>query len=370
MPYKIAFVSPKIHYGNLRKEILGAIDDVLSRGDLILRKDVDEFEQNFASLIGVKYAVALNSGTDALFLALKANGIGPGDQVITVSHTFVATISSIVQCGAVPLLVDVKDDFTMDIEKVEKVITSSTKAIIPVHLNGRMCDMQALMKIANKHNLVVIEDAAQAIGAKFNKQMAGSFGQAGAFSFYPFKILGCFGDGGAIATNDSKMQEKTRLLRDHGQKTKTELVCYGWNSRLDNMQAAILNIKLKYLSSWIERRREIARIYQEKLSGIPEIKLPPFPDSDSRYFDVFQNYVLRAKNRDGLSMFLKENGVETLIKDPIPTHAQEGLSLSHFHLPFTEQLAREVISLPLYPELEDEEAEYVAQWVINFYNIA
>jgi dTDP-4-amino-4,6-dideoxygalactose transaminase len=367
MNYKVPFVNIPVQYQNLKEEILKAFDDVLSRGDLILRKDVEEFEKNMAVFIGTKYAVGLNSGTDAMFLLLKALGIGPGDEVITVSHTFVASIAVIVNVGAKPILVDVKEDFTMDVDKLEAAITEKTKAVIPVHLNGRMCEMDRLMEIAKKHNLIVIEDAAQALGAKYQGKMAGSFGLAGSFSLYPFKVLGCFGDGGILTTNDESLDEKIRLLRDHGQKTKTEIVCFGFNSRLDNIQAAILNLKFKYLPEWIKRRREIAEIYNKGLGGVSGIKLPPAPDSDEKYFDNFQNYVIKAEKRDELYNFLKERGVETLIKDPIANHKQPELGLSHFQLPYTEKLAEQVISLPMYPELVQEQIEYAIECVRKFY---
>ena len=367
MEYKVPFVGYKLQYNNLKEEINGAIQRVLERGDLILRADVEKFEKDLADFVGTKYAVALNSGTDALFLSLKAAGIGKGHEVITVSHTFIASIIAIVQSGAVPVLVEVGEDFLMDIEKVKEAITQKTKAIMPVHLNGRICDMKKLMDIAEKHNLIVLEDVAQALGAEFNGKKAGSFGLTGCFSFYPAKVLGCFGDGGAITTNDSEVAEKIRLLRDHGQKTKTEIICYGWNSRLDNLQAAILNVKSKYLPERIKRRREIAETYNQNLSGIAGVKLPPSPDSNSEHFDVYQNYVLRVEKRDELFKYLKEKGVETLVKDPIPNHWQKGLSLSHFKLPYTEQLAKEVISLPMYPELTEEQIEYTINSIRNFY---
>ncbi len=367
MEYKVPFVGYKLQYNNLKEEINKAIQRVLERGDLILRADVEKFEKDLADFVGTKYAVALNSGTDALFLSLKAAGIGKGDEVITVSHTFIASITAIVQSGAAPVLVEVGEDFLMDIEKVKEAITQKTKAIMPIHLNGRICDMKKLMDIAEKHNLIVIEDAAQALGAKFAEKKAGSFGLTGSFSFYPAKILGAAGDGGAVTTNDSEIAEKIRLLRDHGQKSKTEIVCYGWNSRLDNLQAAILNVKSKYLPEWIKRRREIAKIYNYSLSSIAVVKLPPSPDSNSEYFDVYQNYVLRVEKRDELFKYLKEKGVETLVKDPIPNHWQKDLSLSHFKLPYTEQLAKEVISLPMYPELTEEQIKYTINSIRNFY---
>lgn len=385
MAFKVPFVNVPKQYENIKEEVLKTVDDVFSRGDLILRKDVEEFERNLASFVGTKYVLGLNSGTDALFLSLLAADVGPGDEVITVSHTFVASIAVIVNAGAKPVLADVKEDFTIDMEKLEELITPRTKAIIPVHLNGRMCDMEKLMEIAKKHNLFIIEDAAQSLGAKFKGKMAGSFGLAGGFSMYPFKVLGAFGDAGAMATNDENIFEKVKLLRDHGQKTKTEIVCFGWNSRLDNLQAAFLNVKFKHLPEWIERRREIAKIYNIGLADIKDIKLPPAPGSDTssakrdegkkrtqfsspeRYFDVFQNYVLRAQKRDELFNFLKERGVETLIKDPVANHKQPGLGLSHFNLPVSEQLAKEVLSLPIYPELRDEQIKYVINYVKEFY---
>lgn len=364
---KISFVNYRVQYQQLKKEINKAIQKVLSRGDLILRKDVDDFEKKLADFVGTKYAVGLNSGTDALFFSLLAAGIGKGDEVITVSHTFVASIATIVQAGAKPILIDVGDDFLMDTGKIEKAITKRTKAIMPVYLNGRMCDMEKIMKIAKEYDLSIIEDAAQSLGASFRGKKAGSFGATGCFSFYPAKILGSSGDAGALTTNSSKIAEKARLLRDHGQKTKTDIMCFGWNSRLDNLQAAILNVKFKYLNKWIKRRREIARIYNDGLCHTIGLKLPPPPGSDPRFFDVFQNYVLRAQKRDKLFEFLKEKGVETLIKDPIPNHWHKGLSLFHFKLPYTEQLAKEVISLPLYPELTDEQAYHVIECVKKFY---
>lgn len=367
MTYKVPFVGYKLQYKTLKNEIDNAIQDVLQRGDLILRKDVEYFERTLADFVGTKYAIGLNSGTDALFLSLKSAGIEKGDEVITVSHTFVATISSIVQCGATPVLIDTKKDFLMNVNKIEKAITKKTKAIIPVHLNGRVCQMDEIMKIAKKYNLIVIEDAAQALGAKFNGRAAGSFGLTGCFSFYPAKILGTFGDAGAVTTNDSKLAETIRILRDNGQKTKTEIIYFGFNSRLDNMQAAILNVKLKYLPAWLKRRREIAKIYNQRLNHIPQIKLPPTPDSDKKHFDIYQNYVLRVQKRDELFKFLKEKGVETLIKDPIALHHHKALGLSHFQLPFTEQLANEVISLPMYPELTNSQVNYVIQSIYKFY---
>lgn len=364
MNYRAPFVNYHLQYKNLEKEIDAAIKDVLNRGDLILRKDVDDFEKNLTSFLGVKDAVGVNSCTDAMILSLKAAGIGPGDEVVTVSHTFFATIEAIYHSGAKPILIDVREDFLMDPEKIEEVITERTRAILPVHLNGRVCQMDRIMEISKEHNLIVIEDAAQALGASFENKKAGSFGLAGCFSFYPAKLLGAAGDGGAVTTDDENMAEKIRLLRNHGQKPP-EIVCYGETSRLHNLQAAILNVKFKYVPQWIKRRREIAGIYDAGLKAISQIKLPP--QSDKTHQDVFQNYVLRAQKRDGLFRFLKEKGVETLIKDPVANHLHPHLGLSHFKLPLTEKLANEVISLPMYPELTAEQIDYVIDCIKDFY---
>jgi dTDP-4-amino-4,6-dideoxygalactose transaminase len=364
----VPFVNYVKHYRRIWNEITETVTQVLSKGDLILRDQLKQFEENIAAFIGTKYAIGLNSGTDALFLSLKALGINSSDEVITVSHSFVATAASIVHCGAKPVLVDIGDDMNMDVEQVEQVISPRTRAIMPVHLNGRMCDMERLAEIANEHNLLIIEDAAQALGAKFDGRKAGSIGLTGCFSFYPAKVLGAAGDAGLLATNDEEIAEKTRLLRDHGQQRATgEILFYGFNSRMDNIQAAILNIKLKYLPKWIERRRELANVYHERLSSLHELKLPPQPQSDDHFFDVYQNYVVRSEKRDRLVEYLRKSGVEILISWPKPMHFHEALGLKHFHLPKTEQVSNEVLSLPMYPELSNDQVEYVVETVHNFY---
>ena len=366
--YKVPFVNYPEHYHRIWKEVMEAITEVLSKGDLILRDQLRQFEENIASFVGVKYAVGVNSGTDALYLSLKTAGVGPGDEVITVAHTFVATVSAIVYCGAKPILVDIGEDMNMDLNQVEKAITPKTKAIVPVYLNGRMCNMGRLMEIANEHNLLVIEDAAQALGATFDGKGAGSFGLTGCFSFYPAKMLGAAGDGGAVVTNDEEIAEKIRLLRDHGyQRSSGDILYYGYNSRLDNLQAAILSVKLKHLPKWIERRRELASIYHQGLSDLQELKLPPPPRSDDHFFDVYQNYVIRANERDRLVAHLRESGIEILISWHKPMHHHDALGLKHFHLPKTEQVSNEVLSLPMYPELSDEQVKYVVDAISNFY---
>lgn len=366
MSYKVPFVNYPLQYKNLEKEIDSAIKKVLCGGQLILREDVENFEKNLADFLGVRYAVGVNSGTDALIFALKANGIGPGDEVITVSHTFWATIEAILQTGAKPILVEVREDFLIDPDEIEKVINKNTKAILPVHYNGRVCDMNRIMSIAKNHNLLIIEDAAQALGAKYENKKAGSFGSAGCFSFYPAKILGALGDAGAVSTNDEKIAQKVRLLRNHGIKSSKEIVMAGFTSRLDNLQAAVLNVKFPKIEEWITRRRQIAEFYHDGLQQVKEVKTPPPPD-DFPHFDVYQNYVIRAQKRDELHAYLKERGIETLVKDPVANHKHPALGLQHFSLPFTEQLADQVISLPMYPELEDEQVDYVIKSVRDFY---
>ncbi len=368
MAYKVPLVGFITQYHNMENEIDAAIKEVFLGGDFILREHLRRFENNIASLLGVKYAVGLNSGTDSMYLSLLAAGVGPGDEVVTVAHTFVATVAVIVHCGATPVLMDIGEDFNMDVEQLEQAITPRTKAIIPVHLNGRLCDMEKLMDIAVKYKLIVIEDAAQALGATFDGKKAGSFGLTGCFSFYPAKILGGAGDGGIAVTDDEGIVERIRLLRDHGQDRATgEILYYGFNSRLDNLQAAILNVKLRHLPDWIARRRELASLYEKGLSGLPQVQTPPPPQPETRYFDTFTHYVIRAQKRDKLVTHLKESGIEVLISWPIPTHHHKALGLGHFHLPETEKASREVVSLPLYTEISDEQVEYVIESVRKFY---
>jgi len=368
MAYKVPFVNYPKHYQNLEGELDAAVKEVFLRGDYILRQQLEQFESEIAAFLGVKYAIGLNSGTDALYLSLLAAGVGEGDEVITVSHTFLATVGAIVNCGAKPILIDVGKDHNMDASLIEGAITKKTKAVIPVHLNGRLCDMESVMQIANKYKLLVIEDAAQALGGTFDKQKAGSFGLTACFSFYPAKMLGTAGDGGMAVTNDKLIADKLYSLRDNGRvKGQDEVVGYGFNSRLDNLHAAILSVKLKYLPQWITRRRQIAAIYQKNLSSLDGITLPPPPQENSRYFDVFQNYVIRTAKRDELADYLKKNGVEILVSWPIPMHRQPALNLGHFNLPETEAISREVSSLPMYPELTDEQAEYVIKVIQNFF---
>ena len=248
-------------YQEMRPEFDAVFEEVMSCGDFIMRKHLKEFEKNIASYVGTKYAIGVNSGTDALYLLADALGFGAEDEVITIAHTFVATVGAIVQCGARPILIDIGNDFNIDVEQIEVAITSRTKGIIPVHLNGHPCNMAKIMQLATKHNLIVIEDAAQALGAKFKNKMVGSFGRAGIFSFYPAKMLGAPGDGGMVVTNDALLARKVKALRDNGRVESSDVIeCFGYCSRLDNLHAAILKMKFKYFSQWLSRRREIAKL--------------------------------------------------------------------------------------------------------------
>lgn len=367
MDYRVRFVGYSRQYQQLKSEFDAVFEEVMAGGDFILRRHLEEFEKKIAEYIGAKYAIGVNTGTDALYLSCHALGFGPGDEIITVAHTFVSTVGAIIQCGAIPVLIDIRDDFNMDVRQIELAITPKTKGIIPVHLNGHPCDMEKIMMLAQKYNLKVIEDAAQALGASFNGKRCGSFGHTSIFSFYPAKMLGAAGDGGMICTNDDWLVRKLRAFRDNGRVESVEVIeCFGWCTRLDNLQAALLNMKFKYFDKWVSRRRGIARMYDDGLEGIDGLITPSRSDSD--YFDVYQNYVIRCKKRDDLVNHLRNSGIEALISWPRPLHKQEALALDHFNLPMTERISSEVISLPMYPELTDEEVKYVIETVKKFFN--
>lgn len=365
----IPFVDLKAQYQTLKNEINTAIADVLEKTNFILGEPVTKFETDFANFCGSKYSVGVSSGTDALYLALKAINIGLGDEVIIPANTFVATAIAVSQTGATPVLADVDyQNFNLDLAKLEKKITAKTKAIIPVHLYGQMVDMDKLMSIANKYNLPVIEDACQAHGATWGNKPAGSYGLIGCFSFYPGKNLGAYGDAGAIVTSDEAICEKIRMLRNYGSKIKYHHDTIGYNNRLDTLQAAILNVKLKYLSDWNNKRLNNARLYNQKLSNIKEIILPEIPDESNRH--IFHLYVIRAKDRDNLLKYLNDNGVQAGIHYPIPIYglgAYAHLHLSGADFPVTEQLSKEIISLPMFAELSEEQITIVADLIKKFY---
>ena len=357
-------------YESIREEMDQAIARVLERGRFILGEEVAAFEHEFAAFCGVAHAVGVGSGTEALHLALRACGIGPGDEVITVSHTAVATVAAIELAGARPVLVDVDPRrYTMDPTKVEERITPSTRAILPVHLYGCPADMEPLLESARRHHLLVIEDCAQAHGALYKGRPVGSWGDIAAFSFYPTKNLGACGDGGAVVTNDPALAERVRLLREYGWAERYVSHIRGLNSRLDELQAAILRVKLRRLEAWNERRRQIAAMYREHLADVAsrgELVLPEEPE-DVRH--VYHLYVVRHPRRDALRRFLEERGIGTLIHYPVPVHLQPAyadLGYPAGSLPVTEAISREVVSLPMYPELADEEVRMVSEALCAF----
>ncbi|MBI3610079.1 MAG: DegT/DnrJ/EryC1/StrS family aminotransferase [Nitrospirae bacterium] len=368
MNWKVRFVDYPAQFRAMEKEIMETIRTVLSQGDLMLRQQLRDFEANLAAFVGTRYAVGTSNCTDALHLSLRAAGIGPGDEVITVSHTFVATVAAIHHAGAVPILIDIGEDHNMNVDLIKRAITPRTKAILPVHLNGRLCNMSAVMTVAEEQGLLVIEDSAQALGASINGKRGGAFGLAGCFSFYPAKMLGSFGDAGAMTTNSKEMAEKVMSLRDHGRSAPGEVSGWSFNCRLDNLQAALLDLKLKRLPAWITHRRELAALYHRKLSGLKQIYLPPHPTKNGPYFDVFQNYELEAENRDRLVARLKEKGIETMITwGGKGVHQFKSLGLDHFNLPRTERLFQGVLMLPLTTEMANEQIGYVADTIRDFY---
>ena len=366
MQWKVPFVDPKNNYQNLKTEIEWAITNCLSNGDLIDRRQLREFESHLADFVGVKYAVGVHSGYHALEFSLRATGVGSGDEVITAGHTFLATVSAIVNCGAKPVLVEVREDFNIDPDAFEAAITPRTKAVIPVHLNGRVCEMDRIMEIAERHRLAVVEDACQSLGGKHNSRMAGGIGLTGCWSFYPFKILGGFGDGGALTTNDPQVARMATLLRYNGEDRQTgEYYYHGYTALLDNVQAAVLDVKLRHLPKWIKHRRETARLYHEALAGIPGVVRPPY-DGDG-HFDVFQNYVITTRERDRLRQHLTNDGIETLVSWPKPMWQHKGLGLEDPHLTKTEQICREVLSLPMSAETTQEQVEITARSIRAFF---
>lgn len=364
---------PFFNYPHLFKskedDFVRIFKDVGYRGAYILQKDLVEFEENLAKFAGTKYAVGLANGTDAIWIGLMAAGIGKGDEVIFASHTYIATAASIHFVGAIPIPADCKEDHMIDPESVRKLITPRTKAILPTQVNGRCCDMDALMAIAKEFNLVILEDAAQGLGAKFKGNGVGTFDIGGTISFYPAKNLGSFGDAGGFVTNNKEIYDKVMLYRDHGRNDDGVFVMWGFNSRLDNLQAAILNFKLTYYADEIVRRREIAQMYQDKLGHLTQLLLPPAPNANPDYFDVYQNYELEAEQRDELKVYLKDNGIGTLIQwSGQPVHSITSLGFSGTGLPYTEEMFTKCLMIPMNTALTNDEIQYVCDHIINFYS--
>ncbi len=365
---QVPFFNYRALFESQEAEITAAVTDVMRRGAYILQNDLADFEASLRRYLGVKYAFGVADGTNALIIALRAAGIGPGDEVIVPSHTYVASAASIHFAGATPVLVECRDDHMIDPDSIRQAITRRTKAIMPVQLNGRTADMDAILAIAAEHGLEVIEDAAQALGSKFKGRFAGTFGAAGTFSFYPAKLLGCFGDGGGVVTNDDRMGAQLALLRDHGRDAAGEVIAWGTNSRLDNLQAAILNIKFKTFDEDLARRRTLARLYDEGLRDVAELHLPPAPEADAAHFDVYQNYEIEAESRDALKAHLEMQGVRTIIQfGAKAVHQYEGLGLTHYRLPRTELLYRRALLLPMNTSLSDDDVHHVVDCIRSFY---
>ena len=349
-----------------RGEILEALERVLKRGDFILGREVEEFESEFASLCGVKQSIGVASGTDALILGLRALGIGPGDEVITVPNSWISSASSIVLVGARPVFVDVGEDFLMDPAKIEQAISSQTKAILPVHLTGRCADMEAIGSIAKKHGLVVLEDAAQAVGASRKGRRAGSFGSVGCFSLHPLKNLSGVGDGGMVTTNDDSLAARIRLLRNHGLKNRDEVVEWGFNSRLDTLLAAVLRCRLKQLDQVTEARRRNAAFYRKRLSSVVSC-----PQEGLEENGIYHLFMIQCDRRDELKQFLRERGIDTRIHYPTPIHLQPcsaELGYRRGDFPAAERQADRVLSLPVHSALTEEQLEQVSGGILEFYN--
>ena len=366
VPMDVPFLDLKAHHAHLRGEYAAVIDEVIDACAFAGGPFVTRFEEDFARYCGVDHAVGLGSGTDALWLALLAHGIGPGDEVITVPMTFIATAEAISRTGAIPVFVDIDETtYTLDPVGLERAVTARTKAILPVHLFGQMADMEPILAFAERHGLFVIEDAAQAHGATYQGRRAGSLGAAGCFSFYPGKNLGAFGEAGAVTTDVAEIASQMRIFRDHGQRSKYQHSVVGWNCRMDGIQAAVLRLKLRDLDHNNAKRREISARYSEAFAGIPDIV---WPVCDPKGLSAHHLYVVRVPDRDGLMNSLAKKGVGTAIHYPIPVHLQEAyrfLGLASGSFPVSERCAEEFVSLPMYPELTSAQINKVVDAVVE-----
>jgi dTDP-4-amino-4,6-dideoxygalactose transaminase len=358
--------NPHAQYASHRAEIEQAIARVLDQGRYILGEEAAAFEREFAAYIGVHFGIGVGSGTEALHLALRACGIGPGDEVITVSHTAVATVSAIELCGARPVLVDIDPrSFTLDPNRLEAAITPATRAIIPVHLYGQSADLEPILSLAREHGVRVIEDCAQAHGAMYRGRRAGAWGDIACFSFYPTKNLGAIGDGGLVATDDAQLAENARLLREYGWRKRYVSDMAGWNTRLDELQAAILRVKLRTLDADNTRRRYLATLYDELLTA----SSVAVPQAMSYGEHVYHLYVVQSARRDELQAFLKGRDIGTLVHYPLPVHLQpayRGRLGDVGSLPETERVANQVLSLPMFPELSEIQVRQVAEAIREF----
>lgn len=363
----IPLVDLKTQYKGIKEEVLREISEVLDGMNLFLGENVQALEKEFAQFCGASWAVGVGSGTDAIHLALRACGVAPGDEVVTVSHTFVATVEAIRMAEARPVFVDIEPEtFTIDVSKIEAAITPRTRAIVPVHIYGHPAAMSTIVEIAKRHELKVIEDACQAHGAEFEGKRAGTLGDAAAFSFYTTKNLGAYGEGGIVVTNDEDLANKIRIARDHGSLEKYRHIAMGFNARLDEIQAAILRVKLPHLDGWNSSRRVNAAAYDRLLDDSSVQK----PIEQPGYRHVYHLYVVRTDRRDALQEWLRSRGVATGIHYPIPVHEQiayQDFRPTGHGLDVTERHARTILSLPMYPEMTPDQIEYVAERVNEFF---
>tara|TARA_Y100000310_G_scaffold345466_1_gene465305 strand:- start:15787 stop:16890 length:1104 start_codon:yes stop_codon:yes gene_type:complete len=363
---QIPFVDLKAQYLNIKEEIDTAIQEVLDNTAFILGKNVEDLEKKFAELCNTKYCVGVNNGTSSLRIAMLALGIKPGDEIITTPFTFIATTEAISHIGAVPVFVDIDEKtYTIDPKKIEEKITEKTKAIMPVHLFGQCADMDPIIDIAKKHNIKIIEDAAQAHSALYKNKKAGSIGDVSCFSFYPGKNLGAYGEAGAICTNDEVTGKKSVLLRQHGELERYRHDIIGDNCRMEGIQGAVLGVKIKYIEEWNEKRRDNAKKYNKLIEKF-DITIPLEAEYAKHIYHI---YAIRVKNRDELRNFLDEKGVSTGIHYPIPVHLQkayEFMGLKGGSFPISEKVANEIISLPMFPELTEEQMQYVASCIEEF----
>lgn len=362
----IPLVDLKKQYQSIKEEVDKAISRVLTNADFVLGGEVDLFEKEFAAYIGTKYAVGVDSGISALELGMRALGIGPGDEVLTPVNSFIASSSAISFTGATPVLVECDPKtYNIDLADAEKRITKKTKAIMPVHLYGQVANMDKVLSFAKKHKLLIIEDACQAHGARFKEKRAGSFGDFGAFSFYPGKNLGAYGDGGIITTNNKKVHDTVKMMRNYGQKEKYNHVFLAWNKRLDNLQAAILRVKLRHLDSWNSLRKKHAKHYTKLLGDLVET---PYEEVGSEH--VYHLYVIKTKKRDALLQYLHSKDIGAGIHYPIPIHLQtayKGLGFRVGDFPLTEKYAKEILSLPMHPELAGKDIEKICGLIKKFF---
>jgi dTDP-4-amino-4,6-dideoxygalactose transaminase len=366
-PRSIPFFNYKGAFTAREDEYVAIFRDIIHRGAFIQQRDLVQFEKNLADYLGVKHAIGVGNATDGLVMAWRAAGLRAGDEVIFPSHTMVASPASVAHAGGVPVPVDCGRDHLIDPDSIEAAITKRTKAIMPVQLNGRTADMDRIQRIAERHGLFIIEDSAQALGSKFKGRYAGTFGRAGVFSFYPAKILGCFGDGGAVVTDDDEIARKVLLLRDHGRDESGEVVTWGFNSRLDNLQAAILDLQFRDYDSIITHRRALAASYERNLSDLDQLQLPPAPDSDASHFDVYQNYEIQADDRDQLRAYLTERGVGTILQwGGKPVHQYVALGLRN-ELPNTDRLFQRCVMLPMNMMVSADDVDYICSHIRQFY---